>query len=147
MKYKLTDETMTTNSGVLLHRIECVECFGNVKVGDMVYYFYDPTKHGYAADKKYPLLIFLHGAGNSFQKEICINYSGGELYASSDYQEKLGGAYVLIPLANEKRDEEGRTVVRRPRPRMFPKTSLWMHLMRTMQPKLKLCFALNKMER
>ena len=35
MKYKLTDETMTTNSGVLLHRIECVECFGNVKAGDI----------------------------------------------------------------------------------------------------------------
>lgn len=83
--------------------------FENVKVGDMVYYFYDPTKNGYPADKKYPLLIFMHGAGNSFQKEICINYSGGELYASPDYQEKLGGAYVLIPLANEKRDEEGRT--------------------------------------
>lgn len=25
MKYKLTDETMTTESGVVLHRIECVE--------------------------------------------------------------------------------------------------------------------------
>ena len=35
MKYKLTDETMTTNSGVLLHRIECVECFGSVKAGDI----------------------------------------------------------------------------------------------------------------
>ena len=35
MKYKLTDETMTINSGVLLHRIECVECFGSVKEGDI----------------------------------------------------------------------------------------------------------------
>ena len=35
MKYKLTDETMTTNSGVLLHRIECVESFGNIKAGDI----------------------------------------------------------------------------------------------------------------
>ena len=34
MKYKLTDETMTTNSGILLHRIECVCGFGNVKAGD-----------------------------------------------------------------------------------------------------------------
>ena len=34
MKYKLTDETMTTESGVLLHRIECVCSFGNVKAGD-----------------------------------------------------------------------------------------------------------------
>lgn len=34
MKYKLTDETMTTEGGVLLHRIECVCSFGNVKTGD-----------------------------------------------------------------------------------------------------------------
>ena len=34
MKYKLTDVVMTTNSGVLLHRIECVRSFGNVKEGD-----------------------------------------------------------------------------------------------------------------
>ena len=34
MKYKLTYETMTTESGVLLHRIECVESFGNIKEGD-----------------------------------------------------------------------------------------------------------------
>ena len=34
MKYKLTDETMTTESGVLLHRIECVSSFGNVKSGE-----------------------------------------------------------------------------------------------------------------
>ena len=36
--------------------------FESVKVGDMVYYFYDPTKNGYPADKKYPLLIFLHAS-------------------------------------------------------------------------------------
>ena len=35
MKYKLTDETMTTESGVLLHRIECVKSFGNVRAGDV----------------------------------------------------------------------------------------------------------------
>lgn len=34
MKYKLTDETMNTDGGVLLHRIECVDSFGNVKAGD-----------------------------------------------------------------------------------------------------------------
>lgn len=34
MKYKLTDETMTTECGVLLHRIKCVDSFGNVKAGD-----------------------------------------------------------------------------------------------------------------
>ena len=34
MKYKLTDETMTTESGVVLHRIECITSFSNVKEGD-----------------------------------------------------------------------------------------------------------------
>lgn len=34
MKYKLTEETMTTDSGVELHRIECVTAFSDVKVGD-----------------------------------------------------------------------------------------------------------------
>ena len=34
MKYKLTDEKMTTDGGVLLHRIECVESFENAKAGD-----------------------------------------------------------------------------------------------------------------
>lgn len=31
MKYKLTDETMTTDSGIILHRIECVTAFADVK--------------------------------------------------------------------------------------------------------------------
>ena len=34
MKYKLTDETMTTESGVVLHRIECVDSFRYAKSGD-----------------------------------------------------------------------------------------------------------------
>ena len=34
MKYKLTDETMTTESGIVLHRIECVNAFSKVKVGE-----------------------------------------------------------------------------------------------------------------
>lgn len=33
MKYKLTDETIKVGK-VILHRIECVEAFANVKVGD-----------------------------------------------------------------------------------------------------------------
>ena len=34
MKYKLTDETITTNTGIVLHRIECVTAFSDVKVGE-----------------------------------------------------------------------------------------------------------------
>ena len=77
--------------------------------GEMKYYFYDPMKHGFPIRDDYPLLLFLHGSGNALQGDICINYSGAELYASPDYQEDFGGAYILIPLANEYRDEEGKT--------------------------------------
>lgn len=80
------------------------------EVGVMNYYFYDPTKHGYPADKAYPLLVFLHGSSNALEGDICINYSGAEMYASPSYQKTMGGAYILIPLANESRNEEGKTV-------------------------------------
>lgn len=78
------------------------------KVGDITYYLYDPVKNGKDASKQYPLLVFFHGAGNSLVGELCINYCGGELYASEAYQESMGGgAYILIPVANEKRMPDG----------------------------------------
>ena len=83
------------------------ETFDVPEIGDMRYDYYDPTEHGYPKDKEYPLLVFLHGTSNSLEGDICINYSGGELFASPKYQEQLGGAYVLIPLANEYRDTDG----------------------------------------
>ena len=83
------------------------ETFDVPEIGGIRYYYYDPTEHGYPKDKKYPLLVFLHGTSNSLEGDICINYSGGELFASPKYQEQLGGAYVLIPLANEYRDTDG----------------------------------------
>ncbi len=71
----------------------------------MDYFFYDPTSHDANPDKQYPLLTFFHGASNSLNGDLCINYSGGELYASPDYQKKMGGgAFVLIPIANEKQE-------------------------------------------
>ena len=39
---------------------------------------------------------------------MCINYTGAELYASDPYQKTLGGAFILIPVANEYRDDDGR---------------------------------------
>lgn len=78
--------------------------------GDLTYYFYDPTKHGYPTDRKYPLLIFMHGFTNALEGDVCINYSGAELYASPDYQQSMEGAYVLIPIANEKRQEDGEVI-------------------------------------
>ena len=72
------------------------------------YYFYDPTKHGYPAKENYPVLIFLHGKSNSLVGDTCINYCGAEAFASPEYQNAFRGAYVLVPIANEKQDENGR---------------------------------------
>ena len=71
------------------------------------FYFYDPTEHGYPKDKTYPLIIFLHGTSNALEGDVCINYAGAEFYAKDEYQKALGGAYLLVPLANEYRDEKG----------------------------------------
>ena len=72
----------------------------------MDYYFYDPTEHGFAKDKKYPLFVFLHGATNALEGDVCINYAGAEFYATEEYQNDFGGAYLLVPLANEYYDDE-----------------------------------------
>ena len=73
------------------------------------YYFYDPTVHEAAEKKDYPLLVFLHGTGNSLVGDLCINYTGAEFYATPKYQNAFGGAYVLVPVANEYKGEDGRT--------------------------------------
>ena len=52
--------------------------------------------------------MWLQGAGNSLAGNVRINYSGAELYASSKYQESMGGgAFIVVPFANEKRLEDG----------------------------------------
>ncbi|SEQ84848.1 hypothetical protein SAMN04487977_11244 [Treponema bryantii] len=80
---------------------------GLFEEANLKYYYYDPTEHGFPKGKQYPVLIFLHGFANSLEGDICINYSGAEFYAKDEYQKVLGGAYILIPLANEYRDTEG----------------------------------------
>lgn len=78
--------------------------YENDIVGDMIYYVYNPIKYGTSKNKKYPILIFFHGASNSLDREICITHCGGELYASPEYQNSMGGgAFIVVPLANEKR--------------------------------------------
>ena len=74
----------------------------------MDYWFYNPTEHGWNKDKKYPVLIFMHGYGNALEGDVCINYAGAEFYSKEEYQKGLGGAYILVPLAAEYRDEQGR---------------------------------------
>ena len=75
--------------------------------GDITYYVYDPVKHGASADKKYPVLMWLHGASNALDGVNCIMCCGAEQYVSPKYQQSMGGAYVIVPLANEKRLENG----------------------------------------
>ena len=75
--------------------------------GDITYYVYDPVKHGAPADKKYPVLMWLHGASNALDGVKCIMCCGAEQYASPKYQQAMGGAYIIVPLANEKRLENG----------------------------------------
>lgn len=92
----------TYPTGKYFNRFKKDEAFG------LKYYYFDPTEHGYPKRDDYPLLIFFHGTSNALVGELCINYSGSEMYASDDYQKDLGGAYILMPMANEVRDENGR---------------------------------------
>ncbi len=85
---------------------EYFSLFKKERFGSMDYYFYDPTEHGFSKDKTYPLFIFLHGATNALEGDVCINYAGAEFYATEEYQNDFGGAYLLVPLANEYYDEE-----------------------------------------
>lgn len=80
-------------------------------VGDLRYYVYDPTKHGMPLDKKYPVIFGLHGAGNALAGKLAVNYAGMEMFASPEYQQKLGGAYIVCPLANEHVGENGYTAM------------------------------------
>ena len=76
--------------------------------GDIRYYVYNPIKHGgLSADRKYPVLMWIHGLNCSIDGIRCVGYCGGEQYASPRYQEEMGGgAFIIVPLANEKRLED-----------------------------------------
>ncbi len=78
-------------------------CFPCAETGDITYYVYDPVKQGADPEKKYPVLLWLHGYSNALNGEFCICNCGGELFASPKYQRDMGGAFVVVPLANEKR--------------------------------------------
>ncbi len=66
------------------------------------------AKHGADPQKTYPVMMWLHGASNSLMEEGCIMCCGAEQYASEKYQAQLGGAYLIVPLANETRCDDGR---------------------------------------
>ncbi len=77
------------------------------ETGDIRYYVYDPIKHGADPSGKYPVLMWLHGASNSLMGVGCIMCCGAEQYASPKYQQQMGGAYIIVPLCNEERLEDG----------------------------------------
>lgn len=78
------------------------------ETGNLRYYVYNPIKHGADPSKKYPVLVWLHGASNSLMEEGCIMCCGAEQYATPKYQQAMGGAFIIVPLANEERLENGR---------------------------------------
>lgn len=80
------------------------------ETGDIRYYVYDPVKHGADPTKKYPVLMWLHGASNSLMGDGCIMCCGAEQYASPKYQQEMGGAYLIVPLANEERLPDGKII-------------------------------------
>lgn len=84
--------------------------FACEETGDITYYVYDPVKHGADANKTYPVLMWLHGASNSLMGDGCIMCCGAEQYASPQYQKSMGGAYLIVPLANEQRLENGEII-------------------------------------
>ncbi len=94
--------------GTILDRFKKCEYTGTDGT-TLKYYFFEPAEAKTVPDKKFPLLVFFHGAGNSFVGDLCVNYTGAERYACDDYQASMGGAYILVPIANEFRNEEGRT--------------------------------------
>ena len=84
---------------------ECI--FPCREKGDITYFVYDPVKHGAPADKKYPVLMWIHGLNCAIDGRRCVGYCGAEQYASKAYQEAMGGgAFIIVPLANEKRLED-----------------------------------------
>ena len=81
--------------------------FPCAETGNITYFVYDPVKHGAATDKKYPVLMWIHGTNCAIDGRRCVGYCGAERYASEAYQESMGGgAYIIVPLANEKRLED-----------------------------------------
>lgn len=79
----------------------------NEDIGNLRYYVYDPVAHGMPADRQYPVIFAFHGSGGSLVGKTAIEWAGVEAFASPAYQEMLGGAYIVVPLANEFRHADG----------------------------------------
>jgi len=84
------------------------ECFYPCEEkGDIRYFMYNPIKYGASPDKKYPVLMWIHGLNCAIDGRRCVGYCGAEQYASENYQSTMGGgAFIIVPLANEARLED-----------------------------------------
>jgi predicted esterase len=88
--------------GLYLNLFDELVYKGDPTTGDITYYVYDPVKHGADPNKTYPVFYWFHGGGMSFTGKRALSITGAEQYAGPDYQKKLGGAYIIFPLANER---------------------------------------------
>lgn len=79
---------------------------------EIKYFVYDPVKHGADPNKKYPVQVWFHGSGNAVDNNFTIGAvgnAGALLFATEDYQQKMGTpVYIIAPLANESK-ENGQT--------------------------------------
>lgn len=99
--------TPSYNGGTMLDKFEEYS-YPAEDVGKITYYLFNPIKHNknISNEKKRTLIVFIHGATNSFDGKKCISHSGGEMYASEKYQNEMGkDTFILVPLANEKKDK------------------------------------------
>lgn len=71
------------------------------ELGDITYYLYDPTLHGFPAGGNYPISVWLHGLACGAMGKINIPMTGAGTFASDKYQQELGGMYIIVPIANE----------------------------------------------
>lgn len=75
---------------------------GSDRIGSMDYYIYNPTEHGFAPDRQYPVIMAFHGANNGgANNERCGALTDWMIFASDEYQKRLGGAFIVFPKANE----------------------------------------------
>lgn len=79
----------------------------NPDVGDVTYYVYDPTAHGFPVDGSYPVVMWLHGRDNAFLGRRVIAAGGAAGMATTEAQAELGGMYIICPLANEDKESAG----------------------------------------
>lgn len=73
----------------------------NTVVGDLPFYVYDPTKHGFDPEGEYPVSIWFHGGGNQTLGKTAIAAGGAAAYACDEYQQAIGGMYIIVPIANQ----------------------------------------------